>query len=66
MTGFEPATTSTPCWYATRLRYIPDDGNELLIAAMKQEYLTVMFKGFLLSQKRDVVEVKLLLSMLAA
>lgn len=24
MTGFEPATTRTPCAYATRLRHIPD------------------------------------------
>ena len=24
MTGFEPATTRTPCVYATRLRHIPD------------------------------------------
>ena len=23
MTGFEPATTRTPCVYATRLRHIP-------------------------------------------
>ncbi len=27
MTGFEPATPSTPCWYATRLRYIPSGAN---------------------------------------
>ena len=24
MTGFEPATTRTPCVYATRLRHIPN------------------------------------------
>lgn len=27
MTGFEPATTRTPCVYATRLRHIPKSAN---------------------------------------
>lgn len=29
MTGFEPATTRTPCVYATRLRHIPEIGLQI-------------------------------------
>ena len=30
MTGFEPATTSTPCWYATGLRYTPNMAGKVI------------------------------------
>ncbi len=39
MTGFEPATTRTPCEYATRLRHIPDGAlRKQLVAVFSPEY----------------------------
>ncbi len=44
MTGFEPATTCTPCKCATRLRYIPN--TEILYKAISKELQELFYICF--------------------
>ena len=44
MTGFEPATTRTPCAYATRLRHIPKGLAKIRIHSKLKEVLIDIFR----------------------
>ena len=40
--GFEPTTSSTPCWRDTRLRYTPKILWQIKVAGLKIQYLPVL------------------------
>ncbi len=47
MAGFEPATSSTPCWRDTWLRYIPKETANLVIYWIKAKIWNVLNLHFI-------------------